>query len=75
MYDIDVKTVLNFFYNPLQATKGDQGQDSNDVGIGGSSNNLWMQQSNSTLSFATLEYQNGVWHQPPWCRLMTHPLD
>ncbi len=43
----------NIFNNPLQATKGDQGQDNNDVGIGGSSNNLWMQQSNSTLSFAT----------------------
>jgi hypothetical protein len=41
------------FYNPLRATKGDQGQDNNDVGIGGNSNNLWMQQSNSTLSFAT----------------------
>jgi hypothetical protein len=30
----------NFFYNPLRATKGDQGQDSNHVGIGGSNNNL-----------------------------------
>jgi hypothetical protein len=30
----------NFFYNPLQVAKDDQGQDSNDVGIGGSSNNL-----------------------------------
>jgi hypothetical protein len=29
-----------FFYNPLQVAKDDQGQDSNDVGIGGSSNNL-----------------------------------
>ncbi len=43
----------NSFDNPLQVAKGEQGQDSNDVGIGGSSNNLWMQQSNSTLSFAT----------------------
>jgi hypothetical protein len=30
----------NFFNNPLQVAKVDQGQDSNDVGIGGSSNNL-----------------------------------
>jgi hypothetical protein len=30
----------NLFYNPLRATKGDQGQDNNDVGIGGNSNNL-----------------------------------
>jgi hypothetical protein len=30
----------NSFDNPLQVAKGDQDQDSNDVGTGGSSNNL-----------------------------------